>query len=521
MPRLRANDRLAPQDAIFLYLENQQMPLHIGSVFIFEGKITPSECLNLVESKLPRIPRYLQRIVAPLWNIGHPTWEYDPDFDIHRHVLHLVLKRGTATELREVAGGVLGQVMDRTRPLWDLTLVEGLQGGRTALIGRVHHCLADGISGSAIMNVILDPSPSPPNRETKKSFRAPSLPDRGTSLLNALLTSWPERVDQILSAQAEALAVGGSVIFDSEQQAFRDLAPFLAELLAPVEPLPFNQPCTGPRTVAWTEIPMADAKAIKTACGTTLNDVVLTVVTAAVQRYAEWHGVALKKRLLRVMVPVSVRHEEASRRLGNQVSMLPIVIPLDIHDPVKLLRAIHRRTEALKGAHVAEFVKLIATWMGIVPAPFQTVLSALTLPVPPFNMVCTNVPGPQVPLYLLGHRMLSSHPYVPIGNGMGVNCAVSSYDGTLYFGLTGDAAAVPDLSRLNKFLHSGFLELRDAAGISAPERPKQTEATPVDQKEAATRLVWREERAEPVPPASAKRSTHAGGEKAAKEATAA
>ncbi len=219
--------------------------------------------------------------------------------------------------------------------------------------------------------------------------------------------------------------------------------------------------------MAWSEFSIPDVKAIREACGGTLNDVALAVVTSAIRRYAELHGMPVKNRLLRLMVPVNVRREGEHNGLGNQVSMLPVSVPLDIRDPVKLLNAVRERTEALKASHVADLIHLFATWMGTTPVPLQALLGPLAsvLPVPPFNMVCTNVPGPQEPLYALGREMLTYYPYVPIGNEMGLGCAIQSYNHKLYFGLTGDAAAVPDVDRVKAFLDAAFSELCRAAGV--------------------------------------------------------
>ncbi len=217
---------------------------------------------------------------------------------------------------------------------------------------------------------------------------------------------------------------------------------------------------------------MAEVKSIREICGGTLNDVVLTVVTLAVSRYAQLHGASVKGRLLRLMVPVNLRREGTGNGVGNRVSMLPVSAPLGVHDPVKLLDQIRERTEALKNARVADLIHLVATWMGMTPVPLQAAVGPLSnlLPVPPFNMVCTNVPGPQVPLYALGRKMLTYYPYVPIANQMGVGCAIQSYNQTLYVGLTADAQAAPDVGRLKQFVDEAFHELCQAAGVKTRPR---------------------------------------------------
>ena len=475
------SDRLPSEDAIFLYLERKEMPLHIGSVSVLDGEIPFDTYVDFVESKLPLIPRYRQRVVFPPFNLGHPTWEDDPDFDIHNHMRHVRLKRGVQRELEALAGQIFSEMMDRDKPLWDLTLVDGLSGGRSAFISRVHHCLVDGVSGVGIINVMLDPNAKPQSPAHPRPFHPSPLPAPVTSLADALLSSYSEMFGRVLSAEAAALDVAQAMVSDQARQGFNQLVRLAPELLTPIERLPFNRPCLGPRKVAWTEISIPQVSAIREAAGGTLNDVVLAVVTIAVRRYTEIHHGSVRHRLLRMMVPVNLRRDGNHNGLGNIVSVLPVSIPLDIRDPVKLLDAIRIRTQALKTTHLAELIHLASTWMGTAPAPLQALLGPLAgaLPVPPFNLVCTNVPGPPVPLKLLGREMVTFYPYVPIGNDMGVGCAIQSYNGKLYFGFTGDAAAAPDVDRLRDFLDRAFSELSEAAGV------KQSKPTPRPSKTVA------------------------------------
>jgi diacylglycerol O-acyltransferase len=475
MPHSNCGDRLTSEDAVFLYLETKEAPLHIGSVSIFDGPIPFDECVDYIDSRLPLIPRYRQRIVVPPFHFGHPTWEADPDFNIRNHVQHVQLKRGTEAELRTCAGKLFSCIMDRNKPLWDMTLVDGFSGDRSALIFRVHHCLVDGVSGVGLMNVLLDPALQSHNGQQKAARRRPPLPGPLASLTDALATSFSEVVERLLSAQSAALDLAQALVTDRAQRGLDQLLRVVPELTTPIERLPFNQPCSSARKVAWTELPMGEVKVIREACGGTLNDVMLTVVTSAVRRYAQLHGAPVKGRRLRLMVPVNLRRAENDNGLGNQVSMLPVSAPLDLRDPLELLDAIRQRTEALKTARVADLIHLAATWIGMTPVPLQAAVGPLStlLPVPPFHMVCTNVPGPQVPLYALGRKMLTYYPYVPIANQMGLGCAIQSYNQTLYVGLTADAQAVPDVLRLKRFLDEAFAELCRAAGLVAPHRSKR------------------------------------------------
>jgi diacylglycerol O-acyltransferase len=203
-----------------------------------------------------------------------------------------------------------------------------------------------------------------------------------------------------------------------------------------------------------------------------VNDVILALVTATIRHYCELHGDRIKGKLLRIMVPVNLRGNTITAELGNRISLVPVTIPLDIRQPGKLLAAIHRRTEFLKRMHAAELVSLAGGLLGMFPTSLQGMAGPLAsqLPIAPFNLVCTNVPGPQVPLFLLGHKMLHCYPYVPVGGEMAVNCAILSYNGTVYFGFSGDTHAAPDLRLLEKFLQQSFAELRQTVGIRSQQR---------------------------------------------------
>jgi diacylglycerol O-acyltransferase len=472
------SDRLSWGDTVFLHLEREGMPLNVASGSVLEGEIPFEACLQFIESKLPLLPRYLKRVVAPPLNIGLPSWEYDSSFDIRNHVREVTLKHGTDTELKALAGKLFSKVMDRQHPLWDITFVHGLKGNRTGLILRLHHCLADGIAGVGIMNVLLDASPeAPPLPRRKLRLRVPPARDPLTSLMGGFVDSYSDFVKRILSALADLLSMAERVSAKGGSLPTDELSRLLPEITAFTERLRFNVPYRGPQKFAWAEIPLAEVKAIRHTYGTSVNDVILALVTATVRRYSELHGDRVKGRLLRMMVPVNLRGSESPGELGNRISLVPVTIPLDIRNPERLLAAAHKRTEFLKHAHAAELVSLAGGLIGMFPTALQALAGPVVsqLPVTPFNLVCTNVPGPQYPLYLLGHKMVRWYPYVPVGGEMAVNCAILSYDGTVYFGFSGDVHAAPDLRRLEEFLKLSFAELRAAAGMRPPreQSPRQ------------------------------------------------
>ena len=524
MPHHQDHNRLSYGDALFLYLEREGMPLNVASVNVFEGKISFEACTAFIESKLPIIPRYRQRVVPPPFNIGLPTWEFDAHFDIRNHVRQVTLKQGTDAELKAVAGQILSGMMDRQRPLWDFTLVPGLKDDRTAVITRMHHCLADGLAGVALLNALMDPSPEVhPLPKTKARFRARSRKVPPTSLLDELILSSSSVAEQVLTAETELLNVLQQVLAAAGHSAgttktkphpaasgdgvpsVNQFSRFMPEVSGSTQRLPFNIICRGPQKFRWAEIPLADIKAVKQACGATVNDIVLTVVALAIQRYVELRKVPVRGRLLRIVVPVNVRGSGDANDLGNRITFLPVTIPLDIRSPRKLLTAIRERLAFLKGTHVAELVGLAGTMLGTIPTPAQLVIGSIVnqLPLGLCNTICTNVRGPETSLYLLGHKMLRCYPYVPIGGDIGINCAVLTYDGTAYFGLTGDAHAAPDLGRLEKFLTTSFAALRKSVGgrTRPPKRgPSKAKQSMADESASSASSAHKQLDPSPVVP---------------------
>jgi diacylglycerol O-acyltransferase len=491
MPDSRNQEYLSYLDAGFLYLEREGIPLNVAGVCTFEGVIPLKDCIRYIETKLPELPRYRQHVVTPPFNLGLPSWEYDPNFDIRNHIREVKLRKGTEEEFKSVAGDILSTNFDRRRPLWDCTLVRGLQGNRTGFVLRIHHCLADGISGVGLLNIMMNPSPVSPKLPKKAPrFDVPPPRDPATLFLDGLLGTCFSAVNRVLTLHSEVLSVaqhvtssasamlpGANSALSSMQQGnhisiIEKLTRLMPEMLGPVERMPFNVTCRGPQKFRWTEISLPEIKAVKQACGATVNDVVLAVVTAAYRRYVELHGVNARGKLLRIVVPVNLRTAGDEAGLGNRITFLPIAIPMDIADPVELVHAVRKRMAFLMGIGVAEMVGMFGTLLSSLPTALQAFAGpyASLLPISLCNLICTNVPGPQVPLYLLGHKMLASYPYVPIGGEMGLNCAVLSYNGVVHFGFIGDVHAAPDMELLELCVAASFEELKSVVNARAPQQ---------------------------------------------------
>lgn len=473
MPQAVLRRRMRSMDAMFLYFEKPEMPLHIGSVAILDGSFDRTG-EQLIESRLQEIPRYRQRAIFSPLNLTHPTWEFDPEFNFQNHIRRLQLKPpGTEAQLAELSGTVFTPLMDRGRPLWDLTIVDGLEGGRSALISRVHHCLVDGVSGVALMNIMFDPSRVPRKVEVQP-FNPPPLSDGRQLLVEGLAMGFTDAMERVIDRQVKFLRFAQGFVGDNAMGSLRSLLSVMPELARPTDRLPFNRPCSGVRGHCWTTMSFAEARQIRANWGGTINDIALTIVSGAISRYVTAHREPVKGRFARLMVPVSLRTEEARGQTGNEVSMLPISVPLDVGDPLERLRTITMRSTAMKSARVADLISLIGTWVGGVPPMLQQSLAALPfLPQPMLliNTVCTNVPGPMIPIYANGRELLTYYPHVPVGSEIGIGVAIQSYNQKLHYGVTYDEQAAPDGELFRDFLVEAYEELRMAAGVAPIAAP--------------------------------------------------
>jgi diacylglycerol O-acyltransferase len=486
--------RLSGVDAAFLYLERKEIPLNIAAVGVFDGPIPFREFVANIDSRLDLVPRYRQLAVPPPFNLGYPTWEYDPDFDIRRHIFHVKLPApGGETELEELASRLLSQVLDRGKPLWEIHVVDGLQDGRGALIVRIHHALADGVAGAALLRIMLDPTPEASHSVRQQRTRPAAPPRVERTLGEQIGGAIQSALENVVAAEAGLLSLADGLLSDGGKTALQDLATLLPELLQPPERFPFNKPCSGERKFCWTEVGFGQVQAIRAVVGGKVNDCILSVVVRAIARYIRLHGEKVNGRFLRVVCPVNLRGDEKGESLGNRITFLPVVLPLDVRDPVEMLRAVSTRMEIMKNVRAAELIAIGASCLGTTPAPVQELfwhgLPMVPLPLPLLNMICTNVPGSPTPLYTVGRRLIASYPHVPTGYELGVGVAVQSYDGKLFFGLTADAHVVPDVARLRDYIQTCFRELVKAAGVKSATRAPRS------------RRAKREETAKPAEPA--------------------
>jgi diacylglycerol O-acyltransferase len=454
-------ERLSQLDRSFLLLETDSAHMHVAGLQIFQpgslrgpdGAIDSDRVCAYVQSRLHLIPRYRQRIVTtPLE--GHPVWVDDSTFNIRYHVRHTALPRpGSTEQLKSLVGRLVSQQLDRTKPLWEMWVIEGLADGRFAILSKTHHCMIDGISGVDLMNVLMDVEP----RETDVE-PMPWQPRPEPSALELVAGAIQQRLEMPADILAGFLRRRGELI--------ERTAALVRTLLAGMQaasPTPINGPIGPYRRFGYTSMSLAAVKRVKRALGGTLNDVVLAIVTGAMRRLFQRRRFRLEGAPFRVMAPVSTRSVEQRGALGNRVSSWFVDLPVEDPDPERVLTTIATTTARLKETNHAlgaEVLTRVSEWTGGTLLNLGTQLAKSTLS---FHTVVTNVPGPQVPLYLLGARMDEAYPVVPLFVSQGLGIALFSYAARLQWGINADWDLMPDLDFFVQSLEDAFRELEDLA----------------------------------------------------------
>jgi diacylglycerol O-acyltransferase len=459
---------MGPLDALFLHVEDGISHMHIGSCSIFEGPPPPiDDLVALIDSKLPLVARYRQKVRFVPGGLGHPVWVDDAHFNLDYHVRHSALPPpGTVQDLENLMGRLMSQELDRHRPLWEMWMVEGLPDDRWAMIAKAHHCMVDGVSGTDLMAVVLDRDPA------------------ATMVAAESWTPAPEPSDLQLTVQALS-RLGGRPAREFLAQPFAGFHPrtawrraksvaaglqsFGSRLTAPGKLVSIEGGIGPGRRWAAGRCALSDVKDIRSVFGGSVNDVVLAAVSGAFRRVLMERGDPVEDVVLRSLVPVSVRHPD-DHAWNNQVSLILADLPVGIADPVERLRAIQHQMQELKASHqvtageaviaTAEFLPPILLSLGA-----RAVMSVLRKsPQRTINTVTTNVPGPQYPLYALGREMLEYLPFVPLSEGIRIGVAILSYNGRLTFGLTGDYDTAPDVHFMAEQIEAEVKRLRARAG---------------------------------------------------------
>ncbi len=461
------HDRLTGLDSSFLHLERGVAHMHVGAVMVFEGMPPAYEDLVAqIGSRLHLIPRYRQRLAFVPFGQGRPMWVDDPHFNVAFHVRHTALPSpGGEPQLRRLAGRVFSQALDRSRPLWELWLVEGLAGDRFAVLSKTHHSLVDGVSGVDIATVLFDSSADPlPVAPPEHEWIPRPLPTDAQLLADALIER--ATVPGELVRGVRATLRGPRHVAGRVGRALGGVSALARVGLQSAPPSPLNLRIGPHRRFTWVTGDLQEFKAVKNALGGTVNDVVLAVVAGALGRYLRGHGESTDDLVLRAMVPVSVRADVERGALGNKVAAMWSPLPVGTEDPVQRLLAISREMEGIKESGQAVGAQVLTELTGFAPPTIIAQAARLQARQRLFNLVVTNVPGPQFSLYVLGRRLQSLFPMVPLAENQALGIAIMSYDGQLDFGLNADYDGLPDVEGLADDLRASIAEMVQAAGAS-------------------------------------------------------
>jgi diacylglycerol O-acyltransferase / wax synthase len=471
-----AGDRLTGLDASFLHIEDASSHMHVAGVMLFEGPPPPyAELLDAFERRLPLVPRYRQRLAFVPLGQGRPMWVDDPHFNLRYHVRSTALASpGSERQLKDLAGRVFSQQLDRDKPLWEVWLVEGLDDDRFAILSKTHHALVDGISGVDIISVLFDTSPEPaaPTDPGDRWLPRP-LPSRAQLLAEALLER--ATIPAEIGRSAKAVVRGPRRMAGAIRDAAVGVGAMAWAGLNPAPASPYNKAIGPHRRFTWVRANLSDLKAIKDELGGTVNDVVLSVVSGGLGRHLRRRGINTDGLELKAMVPVSVRTDVQRGALGNRVAAMMAPLPVWCQEPVARLDIVSEQLKDLKSGGQAVGAQVLTDLSGFAPSTIMDQASRLMARQRFFNIVVTNVPGPQFPLYLLGRRMLDPFPMVPLAKNQAVGIALLSYDGRINFGLVGDYDLMWDLDDLATDLEESLAELAAAAGVELTEREPDRE----------------------------------------------
>jgi diacylglycerol O-acyltransferase / wax synthase len=452
---------MSPMDASFLHIEDSTHPMHIGGVSIFEGPAPPFHSLtDMVAGKLPLVPRYRQHVRFVPLALGRPVWVDDPHFRLSYHLRHSALPGpGDEQQLRNTAARIFAQRLDRARPLWEIWMIEGLSSGRWALLSKVHHCMVDGVAATDLMSVMFgdDASPEPVPAEAWNPGPEPTTAEVLVRGASHRLLHPAGQASAAVRARSELLR-GTVSMMRAVAAAAPALRPSTSSLTGPIGPH---------RVWSWASAPLGDVKEVRSALGGTVNDVVLAIVTNGFRELLIERGEEIRPgRTVRTMVPVSVRAPDERGVYNNRVSAVFARLPVGIDDPAGRLAVIRSQMDEIKSSGQAVAGDVLAQLSGFAPPLLLALGSRVATRSARLNMdtATTNVPGPQRPVHALGRRLLESYPYVPIVGTIRIVVAIFSYDGTLYFGVTGDRDHAADIGLLTAGIESGLAELSARVG---------------------------------------------------------
>jgi diacylglycerol O-acyltransferase len=467
----RHMDRLTSFDASFLANERSNGHMAIGAVLVCAGE-PPSEddFAAHIRSRVHLLPRLRQRLAFPPLGLGTPFWVDDPEFDLGNHLARVRLPApGDDAAFHDLVGKVLSPPLDRTRPLWQLVLVDGLEGDRFAIVYKTHHALADGFSAVDIGKLLFDPEPNPvPSRE-EAPWDPQSTPSHSALLARAVSGVWATLARLARWLRRAAGEPGRA--WKRAADGVSGLWEVTSALFKPAPRVPLNVEIGPARSFSWAEFPLADLKSIKNALGVTANDVILAATAGALRRWLQARDAPTEGMELKALVPVSVRTIDEEGELGNRLTAMRGPLPVGIADPVERAQAVHAGMEALKSSKQplgAEAIWGLNDWFrDFAPPLLLRPTATINFSTRLFNLLVTNFPGPQIPFYVLGREVTGVFPVGFLARRHALAIAIVSYNGRVGFGLLADRAAIPDLERISGFLHDAVEELLAAARIAS------------------------------------------------------
>ena len=460
-------DRLSAVDASFLHQEREASHMHVGALVILEGPPPGrQDFVDHIGSRLHLVPRYRQKLSFPPLELGRPLWIDDPRFNVDYHVRHTALPApGSEEQLRGLAGRIFSQRLDRSKPLWEIWLIQGLEGNRFALVSKTHHALVDGVSGVDIATILFDLSPVPDERPSPEPWnpaQEPGQVDLAVEGVRDLLRT-PGR----LAGEALRVARRPGAAIARAREAAEGIGEVVWGGMNPAPDVPLNVPIGPHRRLVWAQTDLADLKAVKNGLGGTVNDAFLTVVAGGLGRWLRSRGVRTEGLELRGLVPVSIRATDEHKQLGNRIAALRGPLPVYAQDPVERLQIVRDAMQGVKESKQALGAEVISGLEDFAPPTLLAMASRLNFSTRLFNLIVTNVPGPQFPLYLLGREMQAIVPVAFLPEDHVLAIAAMSYNGNLFFGLLGDYDAMPDLDELVGHFQASLDQLKEAA---APKR---------------------------------------------------
>jgi diacylglycerol O-acyltransferase len=453
-------DRLTAIDASFLAQEGPASHMHIGGVVLCEGPPPKfEELLDHVRSRLHLVPRYRQRLAEPPMETGRPLWVDDPTFNLEYHVRQTALPApGSEAQLLRLVGRLMSQQLDRSKPLWEMWIVEGLDDGGFALLSKTHHALIDGISGIDLATVLFDLSPVPADVPHPDEPWQPHPEPTGAELVAGGALGLAKAAATGVAGVLGALARPQSAL-RAAGEAAEGIGEVVWAGLNPAPPTPLNVPIGPHRRYTVVRNRLEDFKLVKDAFGGTVNDVVLTVVSGALRDWLHSRGVRTEGIELRALVPVSTRSSDDLNSLGNRIAAMRGPLPVYIDDPVARLRAVKASMDGLKESKQAVGAEVLAGVQSFAPPTILAQASRLNFSTRLFNLIVTNVPGPQLPLYVRGREMKDVFPVAFLPKDHALAIAIMSYNGQMNFGLLGDYDALPDLDQIADGVEASLAEL--------------------------------------------------------------